>query len=73
MPKATISAPDDGTAWHREQIAKAARCLFAADGTIEQALDSVLQAARHEFGCTVIITRPAVLHIDGYSYRWPDA
>jgi hypothetical protein len=58
---------------HHEQITKACRQLFAAEGTVEEALDAVLEAARREYGWTVVIHRPAELRIDGCEYRWPDA
>jgi hypothetical protein len=64
---------DGDTSWHREQIRKACRGLFAAEGTVEEALDAVLQAAQREFGVRVIFTAPALMRIDGCEYRWPDA
>jgi hypothetical protein len=61
------------TAWHTVQVIKATRGLLAAEGTIEEALDAVMLAARHEFGCTVIVTTPARLRIDGHDWSWPEA
>ena len=59
--------------WHRLQIIKAARRLFAdGDGTIEEALDAVVQAARQEFGCVVLITKPMHMRVDGYEYQYPE-
>jgi hypothetical protein len=64
--------PPDDYSWHREQIARTARRMFEQGGTVEDALDAVLQAAKREYGWTVVITSPAVLRIDGYDWRWPD-
>jgi len=59
--------------WHRLQIIKACRRLFCdADGVIEDALSAVLEAARQEFGCVIIITTPAIMRVDGHSYTWPE-
>jgi hypothetical protein len=59
--------------WHRLQIIKAARSLFAnGDGVIEDALSAVLEAARREFNCTVRITKPMHMRVDGYDYQYPE-
>jgi hypothetical protein len=42
-------------------------------GFIEEALDCVMLAAEHEFGVRVIFVAPALMRIDGFEYRWPDA
>ena len=65
--------PPGDNSYHCEQIAKACRALFQREGTVEEALDAVLQAAKHEYGWRIIVHHPAEFRIDGYEYRWPDA
>jgi hypothetical protein len=57
----------------RLRLIKAARLLFDAEGTVEEALSAVLIAAEQSFACRIVFDTPATLRIDGYSYRWPDA
>src|SRR6516164_6371193 len=46
-PISAVGAPcSSSTDWHCEQISKACRALFAAEGTVEEALSVVLEAAR---------------------------
>jgi hypothetical protein len=61
----------DDTRWHQEQVRKACRALFAAEGTVEEALSAVLEAARREYGWHITIHHPCELVIDGYPYQWP--
>jgi hypothetical protein len=69
MPK-TIKG---GTpAWYRAQIVKAARGLLQNGGTVEDALDCCVMAARHEWAVTITVVDPAKLRIDGHAYTWPE-
>jgi len=60
------------TSRHREQISKACRALFVAEGTVEEALSVVLETARREFGWHVVVVHPAQMRIDGCPYQWPE-
>jgi hypothetical protein len=51
-------APDD-TSWHREQISKACRGVFAAEGTVEEA----------QFGWAMDDDRPAELSAGGLQHH----
>ncbi len=56
----------------RAQFQTAARHLLADNFTVEELFDLVLAAARREFHCTITVTAPAELRVDGYTYRWPE-
>jgi len=70
MPKPLVNVctPE----WHTAQLVLAARKMLDAGGTIEDALDAVIEAAKRQFGVRVIFTAPAEIRIDGFSYRWPE-
>jgi hypothetical protein len=74
-PAAAMSKRHPGTPalQPRERLIAAARGVFAAEGTVEEALSAVLVAAEQSFSCRIIFDAPAQLRIDGFSYRWPDA
>jgi hypothetical protein len=46
--------------------------MLESGGTVEDGLSAVLEAARQEYGWTVVIHRPALMRIDGCEYRWPE-
>lgn len=62
--------PDD-LSWHVDKITKAARCLYAAGGTLEEALDAVLRGARDEWSCRIEFMNPARMMINGGQFEWP--
>jgi hypothetical protein len=66
-----ITQPPDDAARHVAQIIKATRALLAIGGTIEDGLDSVMEAARQEFQCKIILMAKARLRIDGCDWEWP--
>lgn len=68
-----MKGKNDNPDWHRAQLVRHARGLFQAGGVIEDALDTVMQAAREEFHCTVVIAKPALMVIDGGRFEWPEA
>jgi hypothetical protein len=59
-------------AWRTAQIVKAARSLFVADGTVEEALDAVIRGACEEFGCRIVVVAPARFIVDGVEFQWPE-
>jgi hypothetical protein len=67
---AATRKPDD-VQYHIDLIFKHTRRLLELGGTVEQCLDLVLESARREFCCRVLVRAPACIRIDGHDYRWP--
>jgi hypothetical protein len=61
----------ENVAYYKAQIMKSARLLLASGGVVEDGLDAVLTAVRHEFNCRIVALRPATLRIDGADFTWP--
>jgi len=40
-------------------------------GVLEEALDACVKAAAAEFGCRIVVLRPAQFVIDGGRFEWP--
>ena len=67
-------APPSRVQRHREQVIQATRHFLEVGGTLEAALDLVVEGARREFGgLRIFVHRPAELRIDGVMSRWPHA
>jgi hypothetical protein len=66
-----IQMPVDPAAGLTKVLIRNARVFLAEGGTIEDALDCVMEAARREFACRVLVEQPMRLRIDGHTHIWP--
>ena len=63
-----LHAPNDPAPGLTAQLIRTTRWFLADGGTIEEALNCVIEGARQEFLCRVLIEQPARLRIDGHSH-----
>jgi hypothetical protein len=61
----------DTPQYHIDLVTRHMRRLLALGHTIEDGLDLVLEAARREFQCRILVVRPSAFLVDGGEFIWP--
>jgi hypothetical protein len=57
--------------YHVGLVVRHMRRLLELEHTIEDNLDLVLQAARQEFQCRIVVIKPLIFRVDGGKFVWP--